>query len=158
MMRSPVRSAPVYDAYYLTNTGAIASYIKKLFNGWGYYVELNKSDGSDSEYLNINLGTHESPQAFHVRISNHSPGSGENGSRSQFKADIYAALYRENAASYIMFIAKMAQMLDKPLPPEMRHLERGTLNYRRYMVAMQKRAVLFRRRHIIISRPRLYVA
>lgn len=158
MIGASFRPAPVSAAYYLANTGAIAGRIKKQFNDWGYYAEPNKSGSSDSEYLNINLGTHESPRAYHVRISNHAPGSGVNGNHSQFEADIYASLYRKDAMSYIMFIAEMARLLDKPLPPEMIHLQRGTLNYRRYVVAMQKRAALFRKRRIIISRPRLYLA
>jgi len=125
--------------YYLTSTSGIASYLCRTITNLGFFVRYNRSDESESIYLNINLGTRESPDAIHVRISNHSVS--RNNTSIRFDYDICGSRSRQGATTYIKFLVKFANEHGKKLPKVVQHLQPGTPKYKKYAISMQKRAV-----------------
>jgi len=123
---------------YLTSLSGIANYLCRTITDFGYFVRPNRSDMSESIYLNINLSSREAPVAMHVRISNH-PAS-RRKTNIRFDYDICAAHSRKGATTYIKFLAKFAGEHNKTLPREIQALQPGTPEYREYAIAMQKRA------------------
>jgi hypothetical protein len=103
---------------------------------WGYFCRYNKSDWSDSFYLNINLGTREQPQAIHLRIADHA----SNKASVRFAWDICGSRSRTGAVTYIKFLIRFAEQQGFPLPFEVQRLQPGTLQYKRYAVALQRQA------------------
>ena len=123
---------------YLTSPSDIARYLCRTIAGFGFFVRYNRSDASESVYLNINRGTRESPDAIHVRISNHSVSRFNAAVR--FDYDICGSRSRQGATTYIKFLAAFAREHGKPLPEEIHAFQPGTREYKQYAIAMQKRA------------------
>ena len=138
--------------WYLVNPKAISCYISRVIVNWGYYARWNSSDDSESYYLNVNLGTIEEPKALHIRISDHSVPPERK--RIFFDMDLYCSYERSGATSYIKFLTKLSEELDKPMPPGLEKVKTGTESYKRYRIKMQQRAKMGSRFH---SEDRLYV-
>ncbi|MCL2196888.1 MAG: hypothetical protein FWB77_04670 [Treponema sp.] len=126
--------------YFLTSPSGIASYLRRTISGFGYFVRVNQSLASESFYLNINRGTRETPNAVHVRISNH-PSSRYN-TDIRYDYDICANHSRRGATTYIKFLAKFAAENNKPFPAGLQPLQPGTYWYKKYSIRMQKHAAL----------------
>jgi len=125
--------------YFLTSPSGIANYLCRTIKDFGYFVQYNHSDNSESIYLNINIGTREAPDAIHVRISNH-PVSRYNTS-THYDYDICGSRSRQGATTYIKFLVKFASEHNKTLSKSIQHLRPGTPKYKKYAISMQKRAV-----------------
>ena len=124
--------------YYITSPSCIANYLHRTITGFGFFVRMNRSDVSDSHYLNINTGSRENPNSIHVRISNH-PVSRYNTS-THYDYDICGARARPGTITYIKFLAKFASQHDKPLPKGIQPLQPGTKKYKKYAISLQKRS------------------
>jgi len=125
--------------YYLTSPLGIARYMYRIITDFGYFVRCNRSDTSESVYLNINLGTKEAPDAIHIRISNH-PVSRYN-TKTQYDYDICGSCSRQGATTYIKFLVKFASEHNKTLSKAIQYLQPGTPKYKKYAISMQKRFV-----------------
>ena len=119
---------------YLKRTEEISRYLCKIIrHHWGYFCRFNKSDCSDSWYLNINLGTKENPNAIHVRIANHTALR----ETAQFHYDICTSKNRNGAMNYIKFLFAFAKQQGKLLPQELKRLQPGTPCYKNYVIGLQ---------------------
>jgi hypothetical protein len=121
---------------YLTSSEEIARFLYKTIRGYGLYVRYNHSSKSESCYLNINLGTHEAPNAIHVRISNH-PAPWYNKA-VRFDYDICVSRFRPGALTYIKFLSQFARQRGKPVPSAIRAIQPGTPLYREYTSALRQ--------------------
>ena len=152
-------------SWYLTRPGAISQYLVSVIKNWGYPVFWNRefeieqahwrSGDSESVYLKVCLGSRESPKALRIRISNHSVAP-EN-LWVVFNFDVYCGYEREGAISYVKLLSKLAEKLDKPLPPVMEQLKTGTEPYKHYRIEMQRRKKLANGRQRFFEGERLYV-
>jgi len=138
--------------WYLVNSKAISCYLVRVLIDWGYFTRWNQSDESESCYLNVNFGTIDEPKAFHIRISDHSIPPGKKG--VLFDADLYCSYERSGATSYIKFLAKLSDELNKPMPSGFEKIKTGTKPYKNYRIRMQQRA---KRGCHFHSEDRLYV-
>ena len=138
--------------WYLVNSNAISCYLSRVIINWGYHVQWNPSEDSESYYINVNLGTVEEPKALHIRISDHSVSPGRKW--IFFDTDLYCSYERMGATSYIKFLTKLSGELDKPMPPGLEKVKTGTEPYKKYRIKMQQRAKKGNRFH---SKDRLYV-
>ena len=124
--------------WYLVSPEAISRYLYSVIKDWGYFVIWNTSDDSESCYLNANLGTMEEPKALHVRISNHTVPVKNQWIR--FNVDLYCDHDREGATSYIKFLTKLSNELNRPMPASLDRVKAGTPLYKQYRIKMQHRA------------------
>jgi len=141
--------------WYLTRPEAISRYLFSVIKNWGVPVFWNRSGDSESVYLKVCLGNREFPKAFHVRISNHSvpPKS----LWVVFDTDVYCDYEREGATSYVKLLSKLADELEKPLPPALERLKAGTEPYKHYRLEMQRRKKLANGCRGLFRTERLYV-
>jgi len=123
--------------YYMTSPSGIANYLHRTVTDFGFFVRMNRSDISDSHYLNINTGSRESPTTIHVRISNHSVS--RYNTTTYYDYDICGTRSRQGAITYIKFLAKFASQHDKPLPKGIQPLQPGTKKYRNFAISLQKK-------------------
>lgn len=126
--------------YYLTSPSGIANYLCRTIASFGYFVQYYRSDASESIYLNIYLGTRESPDALRLRISNHSVS--RYNAHIHFDYDICGSRSRQGATTYIKFLIKFANEHNKALSSAIQALQPGTPKYKQYAISMQKRAAV----------------
>jgi hypothetical protein len=141
--------------WYLTQPKAISKYLASVIRNWGYPVTWNPSDDSESSYIQVYIGTPESPKVLYIRISDHSIPP--KNLWVFFDVDVYCSYERENATSYMKIISNLAGVLDRQVPEVLNHVKTGTEPYKRYRLIMQKRKKTANGRSRWHTEERLYV-
>jgi len=139
--------------YYLTSTYSIGRYLRSVLKNWGYYVFLNRSNKSDSCYLETDTGSMEEPNSILIRVSNH-PVMNE----KTVDYDVYAGFERTGAVSYIDLIVKLAELLGHRVPSYLLRLHQGTYYYRQYRIQLRERANIAETRGYWPDSWKLYVS
>jgi len=141
------------SSFFFTTTDGIGRYLNTVLTYWGYKVEFNNSNQSDSCYITSDIGFIEMYNPLKIRVSNHSIQKNE----TVVDYDVYAGFLRTSAISYVDLIYDLAFQLDQKVPRRIMALRPGSIYYRQYKIELQRRAAIVRTKGYWPKSQRFYV-